>query len=280
MSQIPIELLDNLAFFKNEGCKEYGESLSHLYQKVTPFPHIVIDNFLPENIIQKLLDEFPEHEEPQLALHQEKNKTNYNPDQLKNGFTRSFFYALNSKPFIQFLESLTGIEALISDPHFLGGGFHETTKGGKLGVHADFNFNKSLNLRRRINVLIYLNKNWEEEYGGHIELWDKNMKTKVKQVLPVFNRCLIFNTTSSSFHGHPTPLNCPEHMSRKSLALYYYTSSKRIYEENKEHTTVFKTRPGSDDKIYFNTILRETLKDLSPPFVWRVINKCLYRINL
>jgi len=274
--QIPLDIINELAFFNSETTQKYAEQYKESYQNASPFPHIIIDNFLPEKVIEKLLHEFPEHQKPQLDLHQEKFKTNYNPDHINSGFARSFFYSLNSKPFLKFLETLTGIDALISDPHFLGGGFHETTKGGKLGVHADFNLHKKLNLHRRLNVLIYLNKDWKEEYGGHIELWDKKMKNKVDEILPIFNRCLIFNTNSDSYHGHPVPLACPENMSRKSMALYYYTSSKRIYEEHKEHTTRFKARSGTTDKVYHKTELRELVKDISPPILWRALNKLVH----
>src|SRR3546814_6396188 len=92
------------------------------------------------------------------------------------------FYAFNSRPFLAFLEALTGIERLIPDPYFEGGGFHEIGRGGYLNVHADFNLNKRLNLRRRLNVLIYLNKDWEPAFGGDLELWDAGMKHRVRAV--------------------------------------------------------------------------------------------------
>ena len=101
---------------------------------------------------------------------------------------------------------MTGIEGLIPDPDFLGGGFHETLRGGHLGIHADFNIHKRLILHRKINVLIYLNDNWKESYGGNLELWDKKMNGKVVSVSPTINKCVIFNTDIDSFHGHPDPL--------------------------------------------------------------------------
>jgi Rps23 Pro-64 3,4-dihydroxylase Tpa1-like proline 4-hydroxylase len=129
--------------------------------------------------------------------------------------------ALNSSRFVAFLEGLTGISGLVADPHYRGGGLHQILPGGRLGIHADFNFYPKLKLYRRLNVIVYLNQNWQESYGGHLELWDKATLKSVKRVLPTFNRMVVFDTSSKSLHGHPEPLTCPEGRSRKSLALYY-----------------------------------------------------------
>jgi Rps23 Pro-64 3,4-dihydroxylase Tpa1-like proline 4-hydroxylase len=138
-----------------------------------------------------------------------------------------------------FLEKLTGIAGLIPDPHLRGGGLHEIRQGGALGVHADFNFYKRLNLYRRLNLLIYLNANWAEEWGGHLELWDRTGKQCVQRVAPIFNRAVIFDTSNFSYHGHPHPLQCPPDRSRKSLALYYYTVEAPADEDRAPHTTLF-----------------------------------------
>ena len=111
-----------------------------------------------------------------------------------------------------------------------------------MGVHVDFNKHGRYQLDRRLNLLLYLNKDWQEDYGGHFELWDRDMKNCVQKVLPVFNRVAIFSTTEHSWHGHPDPLNCPEDRSRKSLALYYYTNGRPSDEEAEQHSTVFKAR--------------------------------------
>ena len=138
-------------------------------------------------------------------------------------FTRQFLYALNSASFLKFLEELTGIDGLLGDPQFEGGGLHQIPAGGKLAIHVDFNRHSYYGLDRRLNLLVYLNKNWKEEYGGHFELWDRDMKQMMTKVAPLFNRIVIFTTSHISFHGHPDPLNCPSNVTRKSLALYYYT---------------------------------------------------------
>jgi Rps23 Pro-64 3,4-dihydroxylase Tpa1-like proline 4-hydroxylase len=216
------------------------------YAEATPFPHIVIDDFFDEEVLDKVLEEFPGIKD--IAWHQY-----YDSNQIKLSneneefiglFTRHVLHSLNSSIFLNFLEALTGIHDLISDPFFRGGGLHNILPGGKLGVHADFNKHQKYNLDRRLNLLLYLNKDWKEEYGGHIELWDKSMKKCEKRVLPIFNRVVIFTTTDYSFHGHPDPLNCPKPMSRKSLALYYYTVGRPQNEDSQMHSTLFSLRPG------------------------------------
>ena len=199
-----------------------------------------------------------------------------------NGFIREVFGFFNSVPIVQFLESLTTIPSLIPDPHFVGGGFHETSKGGKLGIHADFRINETLHLNRRINVIIYLNKDWKEEYGGHLELWDRKMQGKVHTVAPIYNRCVIFNTDADSFHGHPDPLTTPDGVTRRSIALYYYTASKRIYEDTVAHSTMYKARPSDDaatKKEVRQLVFDNYLKDLTPPLFYRVYGRVKDKIK-
>lgn len=220
------------------------------YAEATPFPHIVMDDFFDEEVLDQVLREFPGIKD--IAWHQY-----YDSNQIKLSneneeyiglFTRHVLHSLNSSIFLNFLEELTGIQDLISDPFYRGGGLHNILPGGKLGVHADFNKHQKYDLDRRLNLLLYLNKDWKEEYGGHIELWDKNMQKCVKRVLPIFNRVVIFTTTDHSFHGHPDPLNCPNPMSRKSLALYYYTHGRPEEDESQTHSTLFKLRPGEKEE--------------------------------
>src|SRR5206468_2179145 len=97
----------------------------------------------------------------------------------------------------------TGIPGLMPDPYFEGGGLHETKRGGHLGIHADFNIHSQLKVERRLNLLIYLNENWDKTFGGELELWNKDMKECAVRVAPIFGRAVIFNTDLDSFHGHP-----------------------------------------------------------------------------
>lgn len=167
---------------------------------------------------------------------------------------------------------MTGIQGLIPDPYFLGGGFHQTTNGGKLDVHTDFNLHKELTLERRINVLIYLNRDWREEYGGCLELWNSGMRECVRKIAPEFNRTVVFSTTESSWHGHPEPVQHPDALPRRSIALYYYTSTWD--KDSRAHTTQFRPRPQSTDKFDYEVMLHEVARDwLIPPGFLRLAKR-------
>ncbi len=216
------------------------------YAQATPFPHIAIDDFLDEEIAEQLLREFPgENAIPWKEYFDSKQKKQANENENHmSALTRHVLYTLNSATFLNFLEQLTGIDNLIADPSFRGGGQHNIYRGGKLGVHVDYNKHERFGLDRRLNLLLYLNKDWKEEYGGHIELWSPDMARCEKRYAPVYNRAVLFSTTESSYHGHPDPLQCPENRSRKSLALYYYSNGLDQSPDESRHSTIFRERPG------------------------------------
>ncbi len=259
--------------FAQDQCVAEGERLSASYRNASPFPHIVIDEFVSHDVLRAINAHFPSREKSvSFTRNQEKLKYQFHPDDLDDALTYSLFTALNSQPFLAFLSALTGIDGLIADPYFAGGGLHETLRGGHLGVHADFNRHKRMNVRRRINVLIYLNEDWKDEYGGHLELWSKDMKNVERQVAPIIGRCVIFNTDLDSYHGHPDPLATPDGKSRRSIATYYYTSAQTLADQP-DRTTNFKRRPGSSDKKDFSVKSRELVKDLVPPALLRLARR-------
>lgn len=256
--------------------QQLAGKLANTYQTNKPFPSIYIDDFFDENFLEEVLKEFP-------RVDQLKDKIYYaNPNEDKYATkgeytfgdqTKKLVHFLNSQPFLEFLQKITGIEeTLIPDPYYEGGGFHEIKPGGFLKVHVDFHKNKKLQLSRRVNFLIYLNKDWEEEYGGHLELWEKDMSQCVSKILPKFNRAAMFSTTGDSWHGHPDPLNCPEGKSRKSLALYYYTNGRPVSELNKSQknriTTTFSNRKGLDNsKMKYYNKLVNIANTIIPDFI-------------
>lgn len=252
------------------------------YAQAQPFPHIVIDNFLPENVLIEILKEFPKPEwRDWKNFNRETEKKLESRTELYLGeATRLLLYQFNSSVFISFLEKLTGIEGLIPDPHFEGGGLHQIAKGGFLKIHADFNRHRKLQLDRRLNLLLYLNQNWQEEYGGHLELWDSKMVQCERKILPIFNRCVIFSTTDFSFHGHPEPLTCPKGWTRKSIALYYYSNGRPPEEVSESHSTLFQARPGESfsqkEPKSVSLQLKETMKKFVPPILFdlgKALNK-------
>ena len=235
---LPVENLAKIAAERSED-----------YAKADPFPHIVLDDVFPADFLRQVAAEFPDVNDPdwhKFDNNREKKLASQGDEQL-GPYARAFISNLNSGSFINFLEKLTGIEGLIADPHLMGGGMHRIQPGGKLAVHVDFNKYKRLGLERRLNVLVYLNEDWEESYGGHFELWNKDMTESVVKILPIFNRMAMFSTTEISWHGHPDPLTCPEDRSRRSIALYYYTMGRDDGFDVEEHTTIFTGRPEEND---------------------------------
>jgi hypothetical protein len=206
-----------------------------------------MDDFLPEEVLDQVLAEFPRPDQDWFAFDSPlERKLATKDDSTMGPATRRLLWELNSPAFVDFLERLTAIEALVPDPHFDGGGLHQIERGGHLKVHADFNRHPRTHLERRLNVLIYLNRTWKEEYGGHLELWSRDMQRPEARVLPIFNRCVVFSTTSTSYHGHPDPLTCPEGETRKSMALYYYTKDRPAEDGTNSHNTLFQARPGEE----------------------------------
>lgn len=283
---LPIDLRDGI-HLDEKNAQTFGDALAEAYRTATPYPHITIDDFLPIALATQILENFPhETTEKKAAEHAlnytgiQVNKRQVYPNDT-NAFCRNLFGFFNSAAFLQFLERMTGITGLIADPYFHGGGLHETSRGGKLGVHADFRVHEQLHLKRRLNVLIYLNQDWEEEFGGMLEIWDPSMTKKCHSILPLFNRCVVFNTDAKSYHGHPEPLTCPPNRTRKSIALYYYTASKAIYEEVPSDSTMYVSRPGEDtysQKMARKLRLQNYAKDFLPPILFRALRQLKKKI--
>jgi hypothetical protein len=217
------------------------------YARAEPFPHIVLDGLFPDEALTGVLREFPDPGSPVWKEYQNyhEGKLETQGEEKIGAFTSLLLYQLNSAPFLQFLEELTGITDLIPDPYFYGGGLHQIPRGGKLGIHADFSTHGRFRLDRRLNAIIYLNREWTDAYGGHLELWATDMSRCVQKILPIYNRTVIFSLTDWAFHGHPDPLTCPEGMTRKSIALYYFTNGRPPGEVKPgKASTVFMQRPG------------------------------------
>jgi Rps23 Pro-64 3,4-dihydroxylase Tpa1-like proline 4-hydroxylase len=213
------------------------------YVAAEPFPHIALDGLFDDDALDAVLREFPSREQMkwrEFDSTTERKLGYFHETSTISKPVREFLDAMNSFEILLWLEALTGIEGLIPDPYFGGGGLHQIEPGGFLKIHADFNVHPKLKLDRRLNMLIYLNKDWRDEYGGHLELWDRDMRACRKKILPLFNRTVIFSTTDTSFHGHPHPLAAPEGMSRKSVSLYYYTAGRPEEERSAPHDTLFK----------------------------------------
>jgi hypothetical protein len=220
---------------------ELARQRGSAYRQADPFPHFVEDGLFNASVLDKVLAEFEAMERGGWnhsdATHERKWSTD-DPRRL-GPFTSALIAQLNGGLFLGFLEELTGIKGLVADPYLRGGGLHEIRRGGLLGIHADFNVHPRLQLYRRLNLLVYLNKAWDEGWGGALELWDREGRHAVRTIAPVFNRTVLFDTSNFSYHGHPHPLACPPDRSRKSVALYYYSSECPAEADRTAHGTIF-----------------------------------------
>lgn len=223
------------------------------FQTREPFPHAVFDNCFDLDLLRDLAASFPPLTSPgwQTFAREPENKKHTMRDlSTMPANLVAFFLESSTLYVLNWLERLTGITGLIPDPYLAGGGLHVIERGGWLNTHIDFNRHKELRLDRRLNVLIYLNDPWEEDWGGHLNLYNsvpcndmpplKYVPSGVaRSVAPVLGRMVVFSTSHRSYHGHPAPLACPEGTVRKSLALYYYTAGRPDEEVLPEHSTVF-----------------------------------------
>lgn len=226
------------------------ENLSVKFCNADPFNHIIIDNFLDNKFIKNLSLEFPDIEkiswwkydnlfEKKLAFNSfEKLSSNY----------KILFSILNSYNFINLLENITKLPGLKADPGLRGGGLHLIKSGGKLDIHEDFNIHPELNLMRRLNVILYMNEFWDDDWGGHLELWDKDVTRCVHKIAPIFNRAVIFRTDQDSNHGHPFPLKTPIDVCRRSIAVYYYTDIPSNISVTPRSTS-YKKLPWENDDL-------------------------------
>lgn len=219
--------------------------LARVYRGGEPFPHIFLPDFLEPSLVNSMAAEFPNpHSEAWTRYkHHNENKLGMAKRDLFPQHLGEVTDELNSPEFVEWLSELTGIEGLLPDPSLEGGGLHQSTQGGFLNVHTDFTMHHyHKNWRRRVNLILYMNPEWEQEWGGEIELWDEGMKQCRAKFPPLFNHALVFSTEEGSFHGFPEPLRCPEGVSRKSLALYYYTREPNAHPVAR--STDYRPRPG------------------------------------
>ena len=202
------------------------EALAARYQSAEPFPHIHLERFLDPSLARELAHEFPRAGTAAWTQykHYNENKLGLTKrDQLPHGLGL-LIDELNGPEFTAALSRLTGIPHLIADPTLEGGGLHQSGPKGFLNIHADFTVHHHhSHWRRRVNLILYLNEGWEESWGGAIELWDRGMTHCVTKIAPLLNHAVIFSTDEDSYHGFPDALTCPEGVTRKSVALYYYT---------------------------------------------------------
>jgi hypothetical protein len=223
------------------------DALRERVRTAEPVRNFCIDNFLEESFANAVLSAYPTFEEAtkvgrSFSAVNEKGKVQLTDSSKFAEPVAELNRTLASPEFLELLSDVFEMPNLLADEALVGGGIHQTGSRGHLDVHVDFNYIADRELHRRLNILIYFNKDWKPEYGGNIELWDKDVKTCVHSFSPIFNRCVVFETNEISFHG-VTAVKCPEGQARKSFAAYYYTKEAPAHWTGEAHSTIFKARP-------------------------------------
>ena len=233
------------------------DELRNSYNNAEPCKHLSIEGFLRPEIADQLYANFPSINTLNVkrkSLNEDKSE-DYHFERWHPVFTQ-VREVIKSDEFCQWMSKLTGIDGLMTTTDSLGSGVHQGKNGSFVDVHVDVNMNPEKGLWRRINLLIYLNKNWQDHYGGDLELWDKEMKNCVHKIPPSHNRAVIFYTDDNSPHGY-SAIDVPEGETRKSFYTYYYTPIGEVfsYRDSK-----FIPRPdeGLGKKIITNT--KEAIK--------------------
>src|SRR3954471_24953126 len=223
-------------------------ALRDQYNRAQPFPSFVIEQFLDPSFAVEVAAAYPTFQTAQQmgfafnAVNERKKVQVTDRARFPEPVAR-LSDALATPDFLKQLSAITGISGLIADERLFGGGIHVTGPHGRLDVHVDFNVLQGERpLYRRINLLVYLNPAWDEAWGGHVELWDRDVQQCVRRYAPVLNRCVVFETSDISFHG-VSPLTCPETEARRSFAVYYYTTTPPDADAGLTHGTIFRARP-------------------------------------
>ena len=200
------------------------------YQNNNVINYLVVDDFLETSFAQLVATEHRDVSQHSWIeySHYNQKKFGVTDVSLMGLNTRNLIEELSSAPFMSWLCDVTGFNDLVFDYDLDRGGLHRIERGGFLKIHTDERSHvKHMDWMRCINMLLFLSPDYQEFRGGNLDLWDNKKRTLIESIQPKFNRCVIFGSDENSFHGHPTPLNCPENSARRSLALYYFQKSNK-----------------------------------------------------
>lgn len=234
----------------DEAVAARASELHEAFRRATPFPHVVMDGFLEPDLCRRLVDGFPAYDEERFRNEWgELGKAWHENVPAMGPAFAELDRGLRSHEFLGLLSQISGIPDLVFDPHYFGGGTHENLHGMELDPHIDFNVHPKTKLHRRLNLLLYLNDEWDESWGGALELhtnpWLHPAKNEIKTVSPVMNRCVVFETSDHSWHGFRR-LSLPEgkrDLSRRSFAMYLYTRARPPVQMIPHDITIYTDRP-------------------------------------
>lgn len=210
----------------SEALRNAASSMSAAYRSARPFPHIVLDGLWDEEVLDRIEAEFPSSDRSNWHTWDTEHELKQTSEGITGlqPFSTLVLELMNSSAFINAVKSITGIPDLLPDPTFFGAGLHESGPGGRLDVHSDYQKHRELPLARRVNVLVYLNRDWPLEWEGDLELWEADTRTCAISIPPLFNRTVIFDTTERALHGFPAPLACPPGRHRRLISVYYWSA--------------------------------------------------------
>jgi len=256
------------------------ETLRREFHEAKPFPFIAVDEFLDPEFARDVASSYPTYAEArgsglEFSAVNEKKKVQITDAATFPESVAKLNALLASPSFIEDLEYITGIDNLLYDAELRGGGMHVTGPRGRLDVHVDFNYVEALELHRRLNILVYLNEDWKDEWGGGVELWDEEVRTCGGSFKPVLNRCVLFATSNISFHG-VEPVTCPEGTQRISFAAYYYTKEAPAHWDGTSHSTIFKARPQERIRAHVLMPLEKARRGFVPS-AKRIVKKLIGR---
>ncbi|MBS0620569.1 MAG: 2OG-Fe(II) oxygenase [Verrucomicrobia bacterium] len=251
---------DSLGRDQGEIFSYFGPWVDHLdvlheqFSKASPFPYVVIDDFLALEVYQQVVSEFPKPSEGKWHFYNNPLEIKYAKDNMDEipPLLKEMIYVLNERPFIDVVCKISGISELVYDPYLHGGGLHSYPANGKLDMHLDYNVHPITKMERRLNLIYYTNEQWEDSWGGDIEFWSSDMAQCEARVLPKPNRAVLFQTSGISFHGLPDLLKCPEGVFRQSIAIYYVSPLRAMIPYR--HKASYYPRPGDVDDPRMNKL--------------------------
>ncbi len=236
------------------GVRDCAGALARQFEAAQPFKHVVIDRFLDDEFCRDLMEKFPSFDASRAVNeHGEIGRKAVFPDLPRLGPAyQRFDQLMRGSEFLELMSRITGIPKLLYDPEYVGGGTHENLSGQELDPHVDFNYHPKRRWHRRLNLIVFLNPDWDAGWGGCLELirdpWSRNGGGAVERVTPIANRAVIFETTESSWHGFERVQLPPDGpvASRRSIAVYFYTQDRPAAETAADHSTVYVQRPLGD----------------------------------
>ncbi|GAB5544424.1 MAG: hypothetical protein SangKO_041840 [Sandaracinaceae bacterium] len=217
-------------FFERAPLLAAASAARERWARARPFPHAVIDGLLPPEVVTEAARAFPGADHPDFRRRDYEEQSGRFGQLQRRAFrgvdprVRHLLNEVNGMVFLQMLERLTGIRGLIPDPFFTGAGLHLTVPGGHLALHADFDRDRARGLARRLSIVLFLVETWDDTWGGHLELWDASLERCEAKIAPAPGRLVVFEHGDDHWHGHPTPLTCPDGVARQSLAAYYFVA--------------------------------------------------------